>query len=116
MRVMVLACLVAGVSAAAGVALLAQEQRQAVETPAQPARHGGEASLVLPDLSSVSFRGIDGHTLLLGGLAICALGGLFGLVINTQLKNMPVHQSMREISELIYETCKTYLRSRASSC
>jgi len=111
MRVMVLACLVAGVSAAAGAALLAQESRQAIETPGtQPAqRHGGEASLVLPDLSSVSFQGIDGHTLLLGGLAICALGGLFGLVINTQLKNMPVHQSMREISELIYETCKTYL-------
>jgi K(+)-stimulated pyrophosphate-energized sodium pump len=106
-----LACLVAGVSAAAGAALLAQESRQAIETPgAQPAqRHGGEASLVLPELSSVTFRGIDGHTLLLGGLAICALGGLFGLVINTQLKNMPVHQSMREISELIYETCKTYL-------
>jgi K(+)-stimulated pyrophosphate-energized sodium pump len=111
MRVMVLACLVAGASAAAGGALLAQESRQAVETTgSQPAqRHGGEASLVLPDLSSVSFQGIDGHTLLLGGLAICALGGLFGLVINTQLKNMPVHASMREISELIYETCKTYL-------
>ena len=42
-----------------------------------PARRvGGESSLVLPDLSSVSFRGIDGHTLLLGGLVICALGGL----------------------------------------
>jgi K(+)-stimulated pyrophosphate-energized sodium pump len=111
MRVMVLTCLVAGASAAAGGALLAQESRQAVETTgSQPAqRHGGEASLVLPDLSSVSFQGIDGHTLLLGGLAICALGGLFGLVINTQLKNMPVHPSMREISELIYETCKTYL-------
>jgi len=108
---MVLACLVAGVSAAAGAALLAQESRPPVETMGSqpPQRHGGEASLVLPDLSSVSFQGIDGHTLLLGGLAICALGGLFGLVINTQLKNMPVHQSMREISELIYETCKTYL-------
>jgi K(+)-stimulated pyrophosphate-energized sodium pump len=110
MRGMVIACIVAGVAATAGGGLRAQESRQAVETPgAQPARHGGEASLVLPDLSSVSFRGIDGHTLLLGGLAICALGGLFGLVINTKLKNMPVHESMREISELIYETCKTYL-------
>ena len=34
---------------------------------------------------------------------------MFGLVIYTQLKNMAVHSSMREISELIYETCKTYL-------
>ena len=34
---------------------------------------------------------------------------LFGLVILNQLKNLPVHRSMREISELIYETCKTYL-------
>jgi K(+)-stimulated pyrophosphate-energized sodium pump len=110
MRGMVIACIVAGVTAMAGGAMLAQASRQAAETPAgQPARHGGEASLVLPDLSSVSFHGIDGHTLLLGGLVICALGGLFGLVINTQLKNMPVHASMREISELIYETCKTYL-------
>ena len=53
--------------------------------------------------------GIDGHTLLLVGVLISVLGMLFGLLINRQLKNMPVHQSMREISELIYETCKTYL-------
>jgi K(+)-stimulated pyrophosphate-energized sodium pump len=74
-------------------------------------RHaGGEANLVLPDLSSVKFLGgIDGHTLLLGGLLVCALGLGFGLMIFTQLKNLPVHRSMREISELIYETCKTYL-------
>ena len=63
----------------------------------------------LPDLSSQSFLGIDGHTLLLGGLVVCVLGLVFGLVIYLQLKNLPVHQSMREISELIYETCKTYL-------
>jgi K(+)-stimulated pyrophosphate-energized sodium pump len=68
-----------------------------------------EANLELPDLSSVSFLGIDGHTLLLGGLVVCLLGGVFGLVIFFQLKNLPVHRSMREISELIYETCKTYL-------
>ena len=71
--------------------------------------HGGEASLKLPDLSQVTFQGVDGHTLLLFGLVICALGLLFGLVIYTQLKNLPVHKAMREISELIYETCKTYL-------
>src|SRR5438093_9039901 len=72
-------------------------------------REGGEAALKLPDLSSVTFMGIDGHKLLLVGLVFCFLGLLFGLAIYIQLKNLPVHQSMREISELIYETCKTYL-------
>ena len=72
-------------------------------------RAGGEANLILPDLSQVTFQGIDGHTLLLVGLIVCALGGLFGLVIARQLKAMAVHPSMLEISELIYETCKTYL-------
>lgn len=70
---------------------------------------GGEANLVIPDLSSVSFMGIQGKTLLYWGLVVCALGLLFGLAIYTQLKNMPVHSSMKNISELIYETCKTYL-------
>ena len=55
------------------------------------------------------FFGVPGRTLLIGGLVICALGLLFGLAIYTQLKNMAVHESMRSISELIYETCKTYL-------
>src|SRR5438046_6732418 len=72
-------------------------------------REGGEAALKLPDLSKVSFLGVDGHTLLLVGLVFCFLGLLFGLAIYIQLKNLPVHRSMREISELIYETCKTYL-------
>jgi K(+)-stimulated pyrophosphate-energized sodium pump len=72
-------------------------------------RPGGEANLLLPDLSTQSFLGVDGHTLLLVGLVVCVLGLAFGLVIFTQLKNLPVHRSMREISELIYETCKTYL-------
>ncbi|HKO19105.1 MAG TPA: sodium/proton-translocating pyrophosphatase, partial [Acidobacteriaceae bacterium] len=71
---------------------------------------GGEASLVIPDLSQVSFLGMNGHSLLMFGLIICALGLLFGLVIYTRLKNMAVHSSMREVSELIYETCKTYLQ------
>ena len=72
-------------------------------------REGGEAALKLPDLSEVTFLGIDGHRLLLGGLVICFLGLMFGLAIYIQLKNLPVHRAMREISELIYETCKTYL-------
>jgi len=75
---------------------------------AQPAE-GGEAHLVLPDLSQATFLGTDGRSLLMWGLAICALGLLFGLLTYTQLRNLPVHRSMLEISELIYETCKTYL-------
>ncbi|HEX3109670.1 MAG TPA: sodium-translocating pyrophosphatase [Thermoanaerobaculia bacterium] len=71
-----------------------------------------EANLVLPDLHSVSFLGISGQTLLSFGLIVCVLGMLFGLVIFMQLKNLPVHRSMREISELIYETCKTYLTTQ----
>jgi K(+)-stimulated pyrophosphate-energized sodium pump len=74
-----------------------------------PEEAGGEASLRLPDLSQVSFLGIDGHKLLMIGLLFCVFGLLFGLVIYTRLRNLPVHRSMREISELIYETCKTYL-------
>ena len=70
---------------------------------------GGEAHLVLPDLSSVSFLGVTGHNLLLIGLLFCLGGLIFGMSIYIQLKNLPVHRSMREISELIYETCKTYL-------
>jgi len=70
---------------------------------------GGEANLVLPDLSSVSFLGMNGHALLMIGLLFCVGGLLFGLAIYVQLKNLPVHRTMRDISELIYETCKTYL-------
>ena len=83
-----------------------------VPEPAQAAvshEGGGEASLVLPDLSQVDFHGYNARTLLSVGLGVCILGLLFGLVIFTQLKNLPVHKAMREISELIYETCKTYL-------
>src|SRR5215831_17413041 len=77
---------------------------------AQPGSEvGGEANLKLPDLSSVSFLGIDGHKLLLIGIVFCLLGLGFGLVIFMRLKNLPVHRAMLDISELIYETCKTYL-------
>jgi K(+)-stimulated pyrophosphate-energized sodium pump len=72
-------------------------------------RRGGEANLVLPDLNQVPVGGYQGRSLLMIGLGVSALGILFGLVILNQLKNLPVHHSMREISELIYETCKTYL-------
>jgi K(+)-stimulated pyrophosphate-energized sodium pump len=82
-----------------------------LEPAAQAAtlHQGGEANLIVPDLSVVDFRGINGRTLLMSGLVICALGLLFGLMAFTGLKNLPVHASMLEVSELIYETCKTYL-------
>jgi len=82
----------------------------ALAQPAEPTTEaGGEAALKLPDLSSVSFLGMDGHRLLMIGLLFCVFGLGFGMVIFMRLKNLPVHRSMREISELIYETCKTYL-------
>ena len=91
--------------AGATVALLAAASARADEA-------GGEANLKLPDLSQVSFLGMDGHKLLLFGILFCLFGLAFGLVIYTRLKNLPVHKSMRDISELIYETCKTYLTTQ----
>ncbi|HUO65150.1 MAG TPA: sodium-translocating pyrophosphatase, partial [Terriglobales bacterium] len=81
---------------------------------AAPAQHqgGGEANLRIPDLSQVSFGGVSGRTLLQWGLLVCLLGLGFGMAIYKQLRGLPVHQSMREISELIYETCKTYLATQ----
>ncbi|HMD17927.1 MAG TPA: sodium-translocating pyrophosphatase [Terriglobales bacterium] len=82
---------------------------RALAEPAGQTSEAGEAALKLPDLSSVSFLGVDGHRLLLIGLLFCVFGLGFGMAIFMRLKNLPVHRSMREISELIYETCKTYL-------
>ncbi len=92
-------------------------------TPMAPAaegghKPGGEVNIVLPDLKNqtvnVTFLpmlggGVSGHSLLMAGLIVCVAGMLFGLAMYVQLKRMPVHSSMLEISELIYETCKTYL-------
>jgi K(+)-stimulated pyrophosphate-energized sodium pump len=98
LRILLSLVLLAGLAAP----LLAQEQGG-----------GGEANLILPSLSTATFlNGIDGRTLLMGGLVISALGFVFGLMIFTRLRNMPVHSSMREVSELIYETCKTYLATQ----
>jgi K(+)-stimulated pyrophosphate-energized sodium pump len=74
-----------------------------------PAARADEAKLILPDLESVSFLGLNGRQLLMAGLVVCVLGLAFGMVIFQQLKKLPVHRSMLEVSELIYETCKTYL-------
>jgi K(+)-stimulated pyrophosphate-energized sodium pump len=75
------------------------------------ARAGGEQNLVLPDLDLAKFfhDSIGGHALLMYGLLVCALGLLFGLASYMRLKRLPVHRAMLEVSELIYETCKTYL-------
>ncbi|MBK7874650.1 MAG: sodium-translocating pyrophosphatase [Planctomycetes bacterium] len=75
----------------------------------QETAHASEFDLKLPDLSTVTMLGMNGHQLLMGGIVICILGLVFGMVSYSQLKNLPVHSAMREVSELIYETCKTYL-------
>jgi len=69
----------------------------------------GEADMVMPDLRSVSLLGTNGHTLLAWGLLLCVFGVVFGIVQFQQILKRPVHSSMSEVSELIYETCKTYL-------
>src|SRR5262245_15481012 len=89
------------------VAGLALTGTAAAQSPSHPG--GGEASLKIPDLDRVHFGAFDGRQLLFSGLVVCVLGLLFGLVIYGQLRGLPVHASMRDISELIYETCKTYL-------
>jgi len=81
---------------------------------ATPHKAGGEVNIVLPDLKNETVKvefvgGQSGHNLLLIGLVVSALGLGFGMIIYMQLKNMPVHRSMLEVSELIYETCKAYL-------
>src|SRR5437868_10088279 len=73
------------------------------------AARADEAHLVLPDLDRVQFQGMSGRMLLVMGLFMSALCVVFGLIIYRQLKALPVHRSMLEVSELIYETCKTYL-------
>jgi K(+)-stimulated pyrophosphate-energized sodium pump len=99
------ACRIAKLLAPTAVLMLSASAACAQEG----AEVGGEANLKLPDLSQVSFLGMDGHKLLMIGILFCIFGLGFGLVIYTRLKNLPVHRAMREISELIYETCKTYL-------
>jgi len=70
---------------------------------------GGEANLKLPDLTQVQFLGMNGHSLLMYGPLFCILGMIFGLFMYVHLKGLPVHRSMKEVSQLIWETCKTYL-------
>jgi K(+)-stimulated pyrophosphate-energized sodium pump len=109
-RSSVLAAALLLVALVAPAAVAAQSAPPPAPQAQEAARHaGGEANLVLPDLGQVDFQGVGARTLLMSGLAVCVLGLVFGLVIFRQLKGLPVHRSMLEISELIYETCKTYL-------
>jgi K(+)-stimulated pyrophosphate-energized sodium pump len=96
----------AALSAVVGLPALALAQ----DPGSHPA--GGEANLVLPDFSTVQMLGTNGRTLLMSGLVVSALGILFAFWIYRQLQAMPVHKAMLEISELIYETCKTYLATQ----
>jgi K(+)-stimulated pyrophosphate-energized sodium pump len=96
-------------SLVAPAAARAQGQESAPAAAATEHRAGGEVNLVLPDLAQVPVGGFNGRNLLLSGILVSIGGLLFGLVILRQLKNLPVHRSMAEMSDLIYETCKTYL-------
>ena len=94
----------------APAAMFAQQPEQAAaEGQAETTHAGGEVNIVLPDLDLTDVGGYSGRMLLMGGLLVSFLGVMFGLVILNQLKNLPVHRSMAEVSALIYETCKTYL-------
>ncbi len=72
-------------------------------------RPGGEVNIQLPDLNTGDFLGMTGHQILLSGLVVCVLGLLFGAWTYNAVKNLPVHKSMADVSDLIYETCKAYL-------
>jgi K(+)-stimulated pyrophosphate-energized sodium pump len=76
------------------------------------AAFAGEADIHIPDLTQVTFAGLEGihgTTLMYGGIVICFIGAVFGLLQYTQTKALPVHQSMAKVSNTIWETCKTYL-------
>jgi K(+)-stimulated pyrophosphate-energized sodium pump len=76
---------------------------------AQAPGAGGEANLQLPDLTQVHFFGLNGHQLLLWGPLACVLGMVFGLFMYVHLKGLPAHRAMLGVSQIIWETCKTYL-------
>jgi K(+)-stimulated pyrophosphate-energized sodium pump len=95
-------------TALAPVVLPVLAAQEAVQGPGTH-RPGGEVNLLLPDLNQGNFLGFTGHEILLSGLVVCVLGLLFGLLSYSHVKSLPVHRSMAEISELIYETCKAYM-------
>jgi K(+)-stimulated pyrophosphate-energized sodium pump len=70
-----------------------------------------ESDIKIPDLSTVQFfnGALTGHAILMIGLVVCALGVVYGWMQYVQTKNLPVHKSMGDVSQIIWETCKTYL-------
>jgi K(+)-stimulated pyrophosphate-energized sodium pump len=103
-----LLCAAMLVGAVAGVSARTLQPAE-VAAPAAAPHHGGEANLVLPDLSQAQFLGLDGRTLLMFGLLVAVAGLGFGLFMYRDIKSQPVHAAMADIGDLIYETCKTYL-------
>ena len=76
-----------------------------------PSLHASESDIKIPDLGTVSFfhGALTGHAVLMIGLVVCALGVIYGWMQYLQTKNLPVHASMGAVSQIIWETCKTYL-------
>ena len=106
-RLLLILLLGTALAPAAFPALNAQEPVQGTAAPEH--RPGGEVNLQLPDLNQGNFLGFTGHDILLSGILVCILGLLFGLWSYVRVKKLPVHRSMAEVSELIYETCKAYM-------
>ncbi|MFL5546198.1 MAG: sodium-translocating pyrophosphatase [Gemmatimonadales bacterium] len=100
--------LLLGSTAPAALPLL-HAQDAAVQAGVPEHRPGGEVNLRLPDLNQGDFFGFTGHQILLSGILVCILGLLFGLMTYSAVRKLPVHRSMAEVSDLIYETCKAYL-------
>jgi len=84
----------------------------ALATPA----FAGDANIRIPDLNAINFNvfgnAVNGHTLLYLSIFACIVGAVFGLVEYVKVKNLPVHDSMRAVSDIIWETCKTYLQTQ----
>ncbi len=110
-RAVAIVAMVAGVLFGGATANAQHTDAVTGAAPAAATAHkpGGEANLVLPRVSGEKFMGIQGDHLLYGGIVVSVLGMLFGLAIYAQLKNMPVHKAMLDVSELIYATCKSYM-------
>lgn len=102
-------CVIAVMSVLLGTPVSVHASMRQEPSAAAQAQRGGEANLILPDLRSAELGGFDARGLLFLGLGVCAVGLLFGLLAARRLKRLPVHPAMLEVSELIYDTCKTYL-------
>ena len=104
---------VAGLATQAFSATDAELKNPPSQPATAPAHSGSEADIKLPDLTTTSFdifgTRVSGVAMMYAGLGICAIGLLFGLWQYLQIKNMPVHKSMSDVSDTIWETCKTYL-------